>query len=89
MKNEVILSISIQRHLMNTYSGLQAMDDYKQMYEFIFDVEEREYDEETREYALQEDEMKEIVEGYMENLKETIEGTMEFFYNRGMGKIVK
>jgi DNA replication initiation complex subunit (GINS family) len=89
MKNEVILSINIQRHLMNTYRGLQDMDDYKQMYEFIFDVEEREYNEETREYALQEDEMKEIVEGYMENLKETIEGTMEFFYNRGMGKIVK
>ena len=64
------------------------MNDYKEMYEFIFDEEEREYDEETREYALQDDEIKVIVDGYMENLKQTIDDTMQFFYDKGMGQIV-
>ena len=88
MKNDITLSINIQRHLLNLYFRLHAMNDYKEMYEFIFDEEEREYDEETREYALQDDEIKVIVDGYMENLKQTIDDTMQFFYDKGMGQIV-
>ena len=61
--------------MLDLYYGLQDMDDYEQMYEFIFDKTTRD----EREPDLSMDEKIKIVHRYMSELEETIDATMQFF----------
>ena len=63
---KLTLKTRIINNLLTMYQVLREMDDYADMYEFI-------YHEEERDYELTLDQIGVIVEDYMDQLNETIE----------------
>jgi|LakMenE01Jun11ns_1017448.scaffolds.fasta_scaffold9689112_1 flagellar biosynthesis chaperone FliJ len=62
---KLTLKTRIINNLLTMYQVLREMDDYADMYEFI-------YHEEERDYELTLDQIAVIVEDYMDQLDETI-----------------
>jgi hypothetical protein len=62
---KLTLKTRIINNLLTMYQVLREMDDYANMYEFI-------YQEEERDYELTLDQVAVIVEDYMDQLDETI-----------------
>jgi hypothetical protein len=60
------LNHRVATQLLQLYYGLLEMDDYADMYEFI-------YSEDERDYELTIDQVADVVENYMTELKETID----------------